>query len=411
MTGNGEGILSGLRLIEGSAFVAAPLGGMTLAQLGADVIRFDQIGGGLDYGRWPLAGDHKSLFWAGLNKGKRSFQVDIHSPEGRELVTALVVDAGALLTNFPARGWLEYERLRAHRDDLIMVALAGNPDGTSEVDYTVNPATGFPSATGPRNLAEPLNSVLPAWDVAMGTLATVGLLAAERHRSRTGEGQLIRLALSDVAFAMVGNLGRIAEVQLAGRDQRKDGNYLYGAFGHDFATVDDRRVMIVALTARQWTAVVEATGTGEAFVSIEQATGHDLVTETGRYEARDLIAAILRPWFERRTLAEIRAAFAGTSVSWGPYQTFRQLVEEDPRCSTDNPMFEIVEQPGIGGYLAPASPLEFSRHGRLPVRRAPVLGAHTEEILADVLGLGPTEIGRLFDRGVVAGPAPVGAAR
>ncbi|MCW3063763.1 MAG: putative dehydratase/racemase [Solirubrobacterales bacterium] len=398
-----NGILEGLRVVEGSAFVAAPLGGMTLAQLGADVIRFDQIGGGLDHQRWPLAADGQSLFWAGLNKGKRSIQVDIRSTEGRELVTALVEATGALLTNFPARGWLSYEQLRARREDLIMVALAGNPDGTSEVDYTVNPATGFPWATGPRNLAEPLNSVLPAWDVAMGTLAAVGLLAAERQRGRTGRGELVRVALSDVAFAMVGNLGRIAEAQLGGRDQRKDGNYLYGAFGHDFVTADDRRVMVVALTARQWRALVEATGTGDAYAGIESATGHDLDTETGRYEARDLIAAILRPWFESRTLAEIREAFAGTSVSWGPYQTFRQLVEEDPRCSVANPMFEEIEHPGVGRYLAPRSPLDFAQHGRVPVQRAPQLGEHTEEILAEVLNLSPAEIGDLHDRGVVAG--------
>ena len=68
------GILDGLRVVEGSAFVAAPLGGMTLAQLGADVIRFDQLGGGLDHARWPLAADGQSLFWAGLNKGKRSMR-------------------------------------------------------------------------------------------------------------------------------------------------------------------------------------------------------------------------------------------------------------------------------------------------------------------------------------------------
>jgi 2-methylfumaryl-CoA isomerase len=397
-----EGILSGLQVVEGSAFVAAPLGGMTLAQLGAEVIRFDQIGGGLDHERWPLAADGQSLFWAGLNKGKRSIQVDIHSEEGRELVTALVAATGNLLTNFPARGWLDYEAQRARREDLVMVALTGNPDGTSEVDYTVNPATGFPWATGPRNLEGPLNSVLPAWDVAMGTLAAVGLLAADRHRARTGEGQLVRLALSDVAFAMVGNLGRIAEAQLGAQDQRKDGNYLYGAFGHDFATRDDRRVMVVALTARQWRALVDATVTGEAFASIEQATGHDLETETGRYGARDVIAAILRPWFEARTLSEIREAFAGTGVSWGPYQTFRQLVDEDPRCSIANPMFEEIEHPGVGSYLAPRSPLDFSVFGRLPVSNAPLLGQHTEQVLADVLGLSPSEIGDLHDRRVVA---------
>src|ERR671924_1563553 len=311
-----NGILSGLRVIEGSAFVAAPLGGMTLAQLGADVIRFDQIGGGLDASRWPLAPSGKSLFWAGLNKGKRSIQVDLHSPEGRELVAALVgapgPGGGILLTNFPARGWLAYEALRERRADLIMCALTGNPDGSSEVDYTVNPAPGFPWATGPRNLAEPLNSVLPAWDVAMGTLAAFGMLAAERHRTRTGEGQLVKLALSDVAFAMVGNLGRIAEAQLGGRDQPKDGNYLYGAFGHDFETRDGRRLMVVALTARQWRALQDVTDIHEACAKIEEATGHDLSTESGRFEARDLIAALLRPWFASRDLSEIRGRFAGT---------------------------------------------------------------------------------------------------
>ncbi len=76
-------ILEGMRVVEGSAFVAAPLGGMTLAQNGATVIRFDQIGGGLDHQRWPLADDGQSLFWAGLNKGKRSIALDLRSDEGR----------------------------------------------------------------------------------------------------------------------------------------------------------------------------------------------------------------------------------------------------------------------------------------------------------------------------------------
>jgi len=403
------GILSGMRLIEGSAFVAAPLCGMTLAQLGADVIRFDQIGGGLDYHRWPLAADGQSLFWAGLNKGKRSIQVDLASPRGRELVTAMITapgeQSGLFLTNFPARGWLSYEALRKGRADLVMAALTGNPDGTSEVDYTVNPATGFPWATGPRNLAEPLNSVLPAWDIALGTLTSTGMLAAERHRRATGEGQLIRLSLSDVAFAMVGNLGRIAEARLGGHDQPKDGNYLYGAFGHDFETREGRRVMVVALTSRQWQALQGATGITEACRSIERATGYDLHTESGRFEARDLIAALLRPWFAARELNTIRKAFAGTNVSWGPYQTFRQLVNEDPRCSTANPMFAEVEQPGVGTYPMPGSPLDFSATPRLAVRRAPMLGENTDEVLSEVLRLSSTQIARLHDDRVVAGPA------
>jgi 2-methylfumaryl-CoA isomerase len=388
--GNGavsEGVLSGVRVIEGSAFVAAPTAGMTLAQLGADVIRFDAPGGGLDSKRWPLNSDGDSLFWSGLQKGKRSIEVDLRSEEGREQLSQLITMPGAgngiFLTNFPARGWMSYEKLKERREDLIMVVMTGNHDGSSEVDYTVNPSAGFPEAMGPRDSAVPTNSLMPAWDSIMGGLAVVGLLAALRHRDATGEGQLVEIALSDVAFATVGNLGRIAEVQLEGRDQPRDGNYLYGAFGGDFPTSDGRRVMVVALTGRQWKALKEVTGTDELFSTVEAATGHDFSGEAGRYKGRDLIRELLTPWFAAHTLAEIRETFAGTGVSWGPYQTFKQLVEEDPRCSTDNPMFTMVEHP-VGTYLTPASPLQFSVSGRLPARRSPRLGEHTEEVLGEL---------------------------
>jgi 2-methylfumaryl-CoA isomerase len=404
------GILDGMRIIEGSAFVAAPLGGMAMAQLGADVIRFDPIGGGLDRRRWPVTREGRSLFWAGLNKGKRSIQIDLGSDEGRDLVAAIITapggDAGLFLTNFPARGFLSYDRLVARREDLIMVNIVGNHDGSSAVDYTVNPATGFPWATGPRHLSVPFNHLLPAWDAITGALATTSLLAAERARARTGAGQFVQVALSDVAFWMVGNLGKIAEVQINQHERAKDGNYLYGAFGRDFSTKDGHRVMIVALTLRQWRNLVDATGLGYAFDAIARLMDVNLDEEGDRYAARDLIGAILRPWVAARPLPELRDTFDRHSVAWGPYQTFTELVERDPRCSTSNPMFAEVEQPEIGTYLMPGSPLAFSDAERLRPVRAPLLGEHTDEILSGVLGLGDLEIGRLHDRGVVAGPMP-----
>lgn len=402
------GILDGVRVIEGSAFVAAPLGGMTLAQLGAEVIRFDPIGGGLDRKRWPVTDDGRSLFWAGLNKGKRSIQVDLSSPAGRELVQALITapgdDAGLFLTNFPARGFLDYERLRAQRQDLIMVNIVGNHDGSSAVDYTVNPATGFPWATGPRDLAVPFNHLLPAWDAITGALATASLLAAERTRTRQGVGQYVQIALSDVAFWMVGNLGKIAEVEIAHHERVKDGNYLYGAFGRDFLTKDGRRVMIVALTERQWESLVEATGLGATFDAIAKMMNVDLDEEGGRFAAREVLGATIKPWVLARTIDEVREIFDRHGVQWGPYQTFTQLVQDDPRVSTQNPMFSEVQQPRIGTYLMPGSPLVFSAAERLTAVRAPVLGEHTHEVLAGVLGLSDTEIGHLHDEGVVAGP-------
>ena len=405
------GILDGLRIVEGSAFVAAPLGGMTLAQLGAEVIRFDPIGGGLDRGRWPVTADGRSLFWAGLNKGKRSIQIDLGSEAGRELVATLITapgpDAGLFLTNFPARGFLDYDRLTGRRPDLIMVNIVGNYDGTSAVDYTVNPATGFPWATGPRHLSVPFNHLLPAWDAITGALATTGLLAAERARARTGAGQYVQIALSDTAFWMVGNLGKIAEVQINHHERVKDGNYLYGAFGRDFSTKDGHRVMIVALTLRQWRSLVAATGLQESFDAIARLMDVDLDEEGGRFAARELLGATLKPWVLSHTLEELRDTFDQHGVSWGPYQTFTELVERDPRCSVANPMFAEIDQPGIGTYLMPGSPLAFTGAERLRPARAPLLGEHTDEVLAGVLGLSDAEIGRLRAQGVVAGPTTV----
>lgn len=404
-----NGILEGLRIIEGSAFVAAPLGGMTLAQLGADVIRFDPIGGGLDYHRWPVTRDGTSLFWAGLNKGKRSIAVDIRSPRGQELLTQLIAlpgpDAGIFSTNFPARGWLAYESLRTHRADLVMANLVGRRDGGSEVDYTVNPALGFPALTGLADREEPVNHVLPAWDAIAGNMLAVALLAAERHRARHGAGQLVTLALKDVGLAMLGHLGMLAEVAVNDVDRARYGNQLYGAFGQDFVTRDGRRVMVVGLTDMQWRTLCEATGITGAIQQLEQSRGVDLSLEGNRFEARDAIAELLTPWFAAHSYAEVAAALDAKRVTWGPYRTVREAMALDPDLSPANPMFREIAQPGVGTYLAPGSPLAFSAVPRLPAQPAPRLGQHTDEILLGLLGLSEAAVGALHDAGIVAGPS------
>lgn len=402
------GALDGLRVVEGSAFVAAPLGGMALAQLGADVIRFDNIGGGIDYHRWPAAPDGTSLFWTSMNKGKRSFAVDVRRPEGRELVVSLITapgpDAGVFLSNFPASGWLADERLRAKRDDLIYVNILGNPDGSTALDYTINPATGFAYATGPAGGTLPTNHVLPAWDMATGLTAAVGLLAAERVRTRTGTGQYVSVSLADVAFTMVSNLGYLAQAQLLNEARPPIGNDMYGAFGRDFPTADGRRVMVVAISLRQWQSLVEAVEIGEHLGGIERAFQVDLRLEGDRFRARDALAALIAPWVAQRSLAHVATEFDRLGVAWGAYQTFSQLLDEDWRVSEKNPVFRDVDQPGLGTVRMGGSPLTFTEIARQDPRPAPRLGQHSEEILTVDLGLATHEVASLFDRGIVAGP-------
>ncbi|MEM0990402.1 MAG: CoA transferase [Pseudomonadota bacterium] len=402
-------ILKGMRVVEGSAFVAIPLAGMTLAQMGAEVIRFDRLQGGLDARRWPVTHEGQSLFWAGLNKGKKSVAVDMKAPEGRELITRIITapgdDAGLFLTNLRVPGWMDHATLSALRADLIMVTLIGDRNGRPHVDYTVNPAIGFPDATGPEGAIAPVAHVLPAWDCIAGGMAVQGLLAAERHRLRKGEGQEVVLTLKDVAAAMLGNLGIIGEIQINDHERKKGGNSLYGAYGQDFVCSDGRRVMVIGLTDRQWRGIVDVTATHAAMDELAKKQSIDLTDEGARYRARSEITAILAPWFAARTVEQIAPLVDRAGVTWSEFRGFRRALDEDPDLSEDNPLFSMLDQPGIGSYLTPGSPLTFGAAVRDTPTPAPILGQHTEEVLADIAGLSSGEISGLFDRGIVAGPS------
>ena len=128
-------LLADLRIVELSAFVAAPLGGMTMAQFGAEVIRIDPLRGAIDYNRWPVTDNGTSLYWAGLNKAKRSVALALDKPEGREIARAIATapgpGAGIVLTNLPPLRGLDYASLKAGRDDVILLRLIGNRDGSA----------------------------------------------------------------------------------------------------------------------------------------------------------------------------------------------------------------------------------------------------------------------------------------
>jgi 2-methylfumaryl-CoA isomerase len=397
--------LHGMRVIEISGYVATPLAGMTLAQLGADVIRLEPLGGGPDRTRWPLAEGGTSLYWSGLNKGKRAVEVDFGSARGRHLVADLVVGGGPrggiVVSNSERYRELAFETLRERRPDLIHVLLTGRRDGGTAVDYTVQASTGFPMITGPEESASPVNHLLPAWDLAAGLYLATGLLAAERHRMLTGEGQQVRLALEDVAMATAGNLGYLTEAQVADASRGSCGNYVYGTFGRDFVTSDGTRLMLVVLTARHWHQLLEATGLADVVAALAEALDADLDEESERWRHRKVLAGLLEDWFGRHTHAEAKAALGRTRVLWSTYRTFSDLAA-DPALR-DNPLLSELDQPGVGPHLAPGSPLVMSGAQSTP-RPAPAVGEHTDEVLSSELGMSAEDLRRLHESGVLGPP-------
>lgn len=392
-------LLPGLTVIEASSFVASPTAGLYLAQMGAEVIRVDQIGGGPDFRRWPVTDKGDSLYWENLNRAKKSVALDLGRPEGRELLQALVRATGQFVTNFPVKGFLAHDTLAEGRPDLITVRVMGWADGSPALDYTVNNAVGYPMLTGAG--PEPVNHVLPAWDLLTGAYAAFALMAALRRRDATGEGGEIRLPLSDVAIGTVANLGGIAEVLDTGTDRPRLGNTVFGLFGRDFVTRDGKRTMIVVVTHRQWANLIAALNLGDAIARVEAERGVSFATDDGlRFNHRDALFPLFEAAIGSRDHADLAAAFDKGGIVHSVYGAMADAVR-DPRLVTDNPIFGTANDPSGTSYPAAGAFATLPGAHRGPPRPAPRNGQHSEQILAERLSLSSGEIGRLFDAGIV----------
>ncbi len=395
-------LLTGITLIEASSFVASPTAGLYLAQMGAEVIRVDQIGGGPDYKRWPLSDGGDSLYWENLNRAKKSVALDLLSSDGRALLQQLVAKTGILLTNFPVNSFLSHEKLCALRPDLIIVRIMGQADGSSALDYTVNSAIGIPFMTGPESLGDqPVNHVLAAWDLLTGGYAAFTLLAALRHRDATGEGQEVRIPLQDVATASIANMGMLAEVITSGTNRPRLGNAVYGAFGRDFATADGKRVMIMAITPKQWAALVSVLGIHEEIAAIEAEHSVSFAVDEGlRFDHREALFALVENRVRGWAYADLDAAFARAGCCFGPYQTMAEAAV-DPQLVTGNAMFNETTNPSGLTYPAAGAMATIAQFERAPAAPAPRLGADSDTVLSNILGLSSSDIADLKSQELV----------
>lgn len=401
-------LLSGLSVIEVSSFVASPTAGLYCAQMGAEVIRVDQIGGGLDYDRYQLTEEGRSLSWENLNRAKKSVALDMRTPQGRELVQELAAKTGQLITNVPEKSFLSHATLKEAREDIITARIMGWGDGRQAMDFTVNAASGYPMMTGPANwdpdTAPPVNQLLPAWDFICGAYTAFALLAALRHRDMTGEGSEVRIPLGDVAIGTVANSGAMAEMLYRGSDRQRLGNAIWGAFGRDFMSRDGKRFMVAALTAKQWAGLVEAFGVSGQVADIEARHGVSFAnSDHNRFTHRDELFALFQSiadTLDYDALAE-RLTKAGTTFE--RYRTMHEAAN-DPVLVADNPLFGASPRNPSGFEYPAAGPFaNMPERQRGAPHPAPYLGANSEEILAERLALASGAIGKLMDDGILAG--------
>lgn len=404
-------LLNDLSIVEVSSFVASPTAGLYCAQMGAEVIRVDHKAGGLDYDRYMLTGEGRSLSWENLNRAKKSVALDLRSGEGRELCVELAARTGNCITNLPEKSFLSHAAMKAAQPDeapdLNSVRILGWHDGRQAMDFTVNAAAGYPLMTGPEDwdmaTAPPINQVMPAWDFITGAYCAFALLAALRHRDATGEGSEIRVPLGNVAIGTLANSGTMAEMLYRGQDRERLGNAIWGAFGRDFRTKDGVRFMVAALTPKQWSGLVEAFGVATPVGQLEAQVGVKFADgDRPRFEHRHALFDIFQNVASSHEYRSLETRMAANGCTYERYRTAFEAAN-DAALVSDNPLFG-PSPANPSGFEYPAT----RSFAHLPAQAAgnpapaPYLGQHSEEVLAERLGLASGNIGKLVDAGTVA---------
>ncbi len=404
-------LLNDLSIIEVSSFVASPTAGLYCAQLGAEVIRVDHKAGGLDYDRYMLTKDGRSLSWENLNRAKKSVALDLRSGEGRELCVELAAKTGQCITNLPEKSFLSHDAMKAAQPegapDMTSVRIMGWHDGRQAMDFTVNAASGYPLMTGPEDwevrTAPPVNQVMPAWDFITGAYAAFSLLSALRHRDTTGQGSQVRIPLGDVAIGTAANAGVMAEVLYRGDDRERLGNAIWGAFGRDFRSKDGVRFMVAALTAKQWSGLVRAFDLTDAVSELEAKVGVQFATsDDPRFKHRHALFDLFQGASDKHDYAELERRMAAEGCTFEKYRTSHEAAR-DPVLIDDNPLFgPSPSNPSGFEYPATRSFANLPEQTVGDPAPAPYLGEHSEEVLAERLGLSSGAIGKLVDAGTVA---------
>jgi crotonobetainyl-CoA:carnitine CoA-transferase CaiB-like acyl-CoA transferase len=400
------GALDGVRVLDLSRILAGPWAGQNLADLGADVIKVERPGTGDDTRGWGPpwlrdaqgAATSEAAYYLSCNRGKRSVTIDFTRPEGAELVRRLAADSQILLENFKVGGLakhgLDWPAMREVNPRLIYCSITGFGQGgpyrdRAGYDFMIQAMGGLMAVTGSE--AEPMKAGVALCDVLTGMYATVAVLAALRHAERTGEGQQIDMALLDVQVASLAN--QALNYLTTGRNPHRWGNAHPNIVPYQaFATADGHVIVAVGNDAqfRRFCAVA-----GRPELADEPRWQRN----SGRVEHRAELIPILAGLMRARPSAWWLRELEAVGVPCGPINELAEVFA-DPQVQAREVRLELPH-PAAGTVPLVASPLRLMTTPPTYDRPPPMLGEHTEEVLAERLGLASGEIRSLRERGVV----------
>ena len=416
--------LDGIRVLDLSRVLAGPWCTQTLADLGADVIKIERPGAGDDTRGWgpPFLKDAQgrdtaeAAYYLGANRNKRSVTCDISQPEGQALIRELVPLCQVFVENFKvgdmARYGLDYPSLQALNPRLVYCSVTGfGQTGPyrerAGYDYAVQGMGGLMSITGERDdrtddsgtavAGGPQKVGVAVADLFTGMYATVAILAALRHAEKTGIGQAIDMALLDTQVAMLANLGAnyLVSGTVPGRSGNAHQNIVPYQVFETAAMADGSRdhVIIAVGNDSQFTRFCEVGGQPQLAQDSRFAKNQD------RVRNRAVLVPLLETMMKQRGKAQWLAALETAKVPCGAINNLAEVFE-DPQIA-ERAMVDVWRHPLDPELRLVASPMKL---GETPVRTdlpPPLLGQHTDEVLANLLRRTSSQLAQLRETKVI----------
>jgi len=387
--------LAGVRVVDLSRVLAGPYATMTLADLGADVVKIEHPAGGDETRAWgpPFAGG-ESAYFLSVNRGKRSVAVDLKDPEGRDLALELCARADVVIENFrpggAARLGLDYEAVRARRPDVVYCTISGfgsrEPSDRAGYDFTVQAESGLMAITGEPD-GEPVKVGVAIVDVLTGLNAATAILAALHRRDVTGEGDRVEVSLLDTAFAALVNVG--ANALLTGEEPRRYGNAHPSIVPYQPFRAADGWIAVAAANDGLYSKLCLAIGRPDLAVDERYATNELRVLN------REPLLAELQSVFAGRAAEEWEGLLLASGVPAGSIRRVGEALRAGQART------RLVDHPTAGAVELVGPPFELESALLGASAPPPLLGQHTAEVLAE-LGVDDERLGSLEERGVIA---------
>ena len=396
------GPLKGLRVLDLTRVLAGPTCTQMLGDLGAEVIKIERPGAGDDtrgFAPPAMPGTTESAYFVGVNRNKRSVTLDIATPEGQKIIKRLLEDTDIMVENFKvgalAKYGLGYEQVHAAFPSIIYCSITGfgqtGPYAPRPgYDALIQAMGGVMSLTGEIEGA-PQKVGIPVADVFAGLYGCIGILAALRHREKTGDGQQVDIGMLDTHVAWLANQGM--NYLATGENPPRLSNQHPNIVPYQvFPTADGYMVLSIGndATFKRFC---------DAFAISHLLADPRFATNQARVENRQLVTETLTPTMRSRTTAEWVAQLETLKIGCGPINTLKQVFA-DPHVIARGMVIEMDHSTGVPVQVI-ANPVKLSETPADYRVAPPTLGEHTQEILGDLLGMSAREIARLRDKGIV----------